>query len=196
MGAFLINNPKCVFIHIPKVAGASIRRGIFQENYVGPVFDKLPSGWENLFKFCFVRNPYDRIISAWKMFTTGMENSKWGYQQKNLLPNLSFEDFLNIATNNQIDFAKRTGYNSIIRHHTIPQTHSYHCFPYADFIGRFESLDDDFKVIAKKINLPKVNFPHWNKTDRKSYKHYYTEKTYATVTNYYKDDIKKLNYSF
>ncbi len=196
MGAFLIHEPKCVFIHIPKVAGASIRRGIFKENYKGPIFGEFPEEWDTLFKFCFVRNPYDRIVSTWKMFTSGMKNSKWKFQEENHLPNLTFEAFLEIATDESIDYRKRSNYKEILRHHSIPQTHFYHCFPYADFVGRFESLESDFSKVAEIIGLKDFKFSHWNKTNRKPYQNYYTDKTYDLVTKHYQEDLNTLNYHF
>ena len=77
MAIFLIREPRCVFIHIPKTGGASIRHGVFKGNVDGPKQGFIPENWKSLYKFAFVRNPYDRVISAWKMFSEGMEQSVW-----------------------------------------------------------------------------------------------------------------------
>lgn len=196
MGAFLIKNPNCVFIHIPKTAGASIRRGLFKGNYEGPVFDKIPKDWESLFKFCIVRNPYDRMVSAWKMFTQGMDNSIWDYQYEHELPLMSFEKFLQLATDDTISFSNRSTYLGKLRHHTIPQTHRYHCYQLADYIGKFEHLNKSLKEVEKLLDFQFDNLPHWNKTNRKPYQEYYNEKTYEIVSQYYKEDLEILDYNF
>lgn len=196
MGAFLMGNPKCVFIHIPKTAGSTIRNGIFKGEYTGPVFEVLPEDWNEYFKFAFVRNPYDRMVSAWKMFSTGMGNSKWAYKDKPPLEGVSFYDFLKIATDQSIDHHKRDTMNSVLRHHTLPQVHPYHCFEYADFIGKFENLENDFKVISEKIGLKNYNINHLNKTKRDTYKSYYDDKTFELVSKEYDEDIKRFDYTF
>ena len=196
MGAFLLNNPKCVFIHIPKTAGSTIRNGIFKGDFVGPYFNDIPEEWEEYFKFAFVRNPYDRMVSAWKMFAHGMENSKWVYNGKLQLKNISFLDFLKIAVDDTIDYHSRSDLLSVLRHHTLPQVHPYHCFNRADFIGKFENLISDFDLIAKKVNLGKYDLIHLNRTKRKHYKEYYDEKTYEIVKTHYKEDLERFNYEF
>jgi len=196
MGAFLMNNPKCVFIHIPKTAGTTIRKGVFNEDYEGPVFEEIPKEWEKYFKFAFVRNPYDRMVSAWKMFTSGMQKTQWVYNDKLPLENISFLDFLKLATDDSIEYSSRKDIYSVLRHHTLPQTHHYHCFQYADFIGRFENLSADFKIIAEKIDLKDYSISHLNKTNRASYKEYYNDETYKLVTEYYDSDIKAFDYKF
>ncbi|WP_250434140.1 sulfotransferase family 2 domain-containing protein [Hanstruepera flava] len=196
MGAFLINNPKCVFVHIPKVAGTSIRNGVFKGDYEGPVFKSIPNDWNQYFKFAFVRNPYDRMVSAWKMFTEGMEKSKWSYNNEPPLKNTSFIDFIKIATDASIDYHSRNSIKSVLRHHTLPQIHPYHCFIDLDFIGKFENLESDFSIIAKEIGLRKYKLNHLNKTKRIHYREYYDNETFELVSNNYKEDIERFGYSF
>lgn len=196
MGAFLIPDYNCVFIHIPKAAGSTVRNGVFEGKNSRPQFRTIPEEWEGLYAFSFVRNPYDRAVSAWKMFTNGMQKSKWGFQRKKKLPNYTFLEFLKIATDESIDHDDRSVLNGKIRHHTIPQVHPYHCIQYADFIGRFENFSDDFAIVAEKIGMKDYSLPHWNKTERASYTTYYDKTTFDIVTNYYKEDLETYGYSF
>ena len=76
MSNFLIHNPGCIFIHIPKTAGTSIRMGFFKEEFEGPAFGEIPAHWPSYFSFAFVRNPYDRVIRAWKMFARGTSEAE------------------------------------------------------------------------------------------------------------------------
>lgn len=71
---------KCIFIHVPKVAGSSIERVIYQTDkwLVGHVkasdymkFDK--DKFDSYFSFGFVRNPYDRVVSAYHYLKKGGE---------------------------------------------------------------------------------------------------------------------------
>ena len=196
MGAFLIKDPKCIFIHIPKTGGASIRHGIFGSNYQGPVFEEIPREWEDLFSFTFVRNPYDRMISAWKMFSTGMINSVWSFNNEPPLMGIDFVEFLKLATDESIEYSSRRTMESRLRHHTLPQTHPYHCFQHAKFVGRFESLAEDFEYISKIIGLTNYSLEHWNRTSRKPYQAYYDEKSFDLVSKHYKGDIERFGYTF
>ncbi len=191
-----MNNPKCVFVHIPKAAGTTIRKGVFKEDYLGPVFRSIPEDWSPYFKFTFVRNPYDRMVSAWKMFTEGMEKSKWAYNNEPPLKNMSFIDFLKIAVDDSIDYHSRNSVESVLRHHTLPQIHPYHCFMDLDFIGRFENFEDDFALVAKEISLKNYELGHLNKTKRIHYKEYYDNESFELVTDNYKEDLESFGYSF
>lgn len=72
-----VNNPyheendkfKCIFIHIPKTAGTSVTKALFDTDPLHiplsrfALFDK--NKFERYFKFCFVRNSWARIFSEY-----------------------------------------------------------------------------------------------------------------------------------
>lgn len=196
MAVFLINEPKCVLIHIPKTGGTSIRNGFFDGNYEGPVQGYVPHEWQSYFAFCFVRNPFDRLVSAWKMFTHGMDNSNWKYPDDGD-PKLSFKEFVDIVVDESIPFdGNRETFEEKIRHHTMPQTHPYHCIEHADFVGRFETLFADFKTVCERLGL-NGELPHWNQTiPTDDYREFYDPDTLIIARRYYADDVSKFNYDF
>ena len=196
MGAFLFEDYKCVFIHLPKTGGATIRNGIFKSEYIGPCFNTIPNDWHSLFKFTFVRNPYDRIVSAWKMFTNGMESSNWAYNRNKDFKDISFYDFICIATDSSIDHTNRHDLKSILRHHTLPMSDNYHCAQYADYIGRFENFENDLKEILYYLSVENYIIPRHNVTSKGNYTKYYDKKCYSLVTKHYANDLDLYNYKF
>ena len=196
MTAFLFPQAKAVLIHIPKTAGTSIRNGFFKGEYEGPVQGDLPEEWQGYFKFAFVRNPFDRLISAWKMFTSGMDNTEWKYPEDGDRE-LTLKQFLKIAMDESIPVyvKNRPTFELKLRHHAIPQTHPFYCLDEADFVGRYESLAEDFQKICDKLQL-EGELPHWNKTDRGSYRQYFDDETKAMAFDFYKEDVEKLEYEF
>ncbi|MFW6047171.1 MAG: sulfotransferase family 2 domain-containing protein [Candidatus Woesearchaeota archaeon] len=196
MSNFYFPKHNCVFIHIPKTGGTSIRKGFFKGNYEGPFFGKIPEKYSQCFKFAFVRNPFDRLISAWKHFTTGTDTIS--SKEKSSFRNISLESFLNIVTNNSIIYdGRRSTFKEKIRHHTIPQTHPFNCLNEADFVGCFETLEKDFEVICEKLKIKSNRLPKINKSKRsREYKNYFTPSTRKITEKYYKKDLEKLGYKF
>ena len=196
MAVFLLNNPTCVLIHIPKTGGTSIRNGVFGGDYEGPVQGEVPIAWQKHFAFCFVRNPFDRLVSAWKMFTHGMSKSNWEYPSDGN-PKLSLREFLDIVIDESIPFdGARATFEEKIRHHTMPQTHPFHCIEHADFIGRFESLKSDFEVVCDKLGIAGP-LPHWNQTiPTDDYREFYDLQTLKIAREFYADDLREFGYAF
>jgi hypothetical protein len=65
----------------------------------------------------------------------------------------------------------------------------------ADFIGRFENLNTDFRLVCKKIGLKSVPLPHTNKSNsRQHYRQFYNNKTYAIVYEKYHLDLRFFGY--
>ena len=72
----IYNNLKCIYIHIPKTGGMSIEsilgsnlKNIHQRplsiKHGYPSEWKYPKYWKKYYKFTFVRNPWDRAVSAY-----------------------------------------------------------------------------------------------------------------------------------
>jgi hypothetical protein len=217
MSNFRLKGPDAVFIHIPKTGGTSIRRGAWADNYEGPVFGHIPEEWQSLFKFAFVRHPCDRLISAWKMFAEGAYSSKGDYllgtianavglqslrrkyvKGKPEAHGISLKDFLSIVEDNDIDYDVAAGTKDSvevrIRHHTIPQTHPYNCLAHANFIGRYESIEQDFRKVASRLELL-VHLPHMRRTIRESWRESMDAHDIDRCYAFYRDDFRELGYS-
>lgn len=148
MSSFYITKYNCVFIHIPKTAGSSIRNDFFNQEYIGPYY-RFPYKYKHLYSFAFVRNPYDRLISAYNFFHIKKQETEHNQNIK-----LSFDQFLDIVVDSSIGYREcsiHTNIPQFIRHHTIPQTDDFHQLRYAKFIGRYENLENDWQKICKEI---------------------------------------------
>ena len=64
-----------------------------------------------------------------------------------------------------------------------------------DFIGRFETIDEDFKELCKELDAH-LELPHLNKTKHAPYQEYYDEETKRIVADHFAEDIEKFGYSF
>jgi hypothetical protein len=189
-----------IFIHIPKTGGVSIFNSLLP--YLGPndisidsekrhtegkkieLFlsqiygeEKAKEIWKNYFKFAFVRNPYDRVLSNYFYVRNTPEHIAY----KNYLDYKSFKDAIkNIAIG-------RPCYEYIIDDEGKI---------IVDFIGRFENLQEDFNIICDKLNLPKISLVHDNKTNHKDYGEYYDKESRDIVDKRFKRDLEMFGYNF
>jgi len=190
MAIFLIENPRCVFIHIPKTGGKSMRRVVTKGDRSESMFYQLPQEWRDAFSFAFVRNPFDRMVSAY--YWHKKYKHKFGEAAR-----ISFGRFVDVALDWSIGFQVRTTWQQYVRHHTIPQTHPYHGLQYAKFIGRFEAIQDDFKVVANRLGVDANELPHVNKSNKpKGYRQFFDKQLRARVERFYRQDLDQLGYNF
>jgi hypothetical protein len=193
MSNFLLRDPDCVLIHIPKTAGTSIRKGAWQGRYEGPVHGSIPEDWKRFPSFAFVRHPLDRFISAWKMFTQGTRNEPSWSLPADARP-LTLVEFAEIVFDESILFdERRRSFEEKIRHHTMPQTHSFYCLREAEFIGRFEFLERDFALIANRVGL-QASLPHLHATEHRGWKEYLWGPLLDRCKAFYADDFRELGY--
>jgi hypothetical protein len=191
MSNFLLKDPDCVLIHIHKTGGTSMRKGVWVNRASKPVFGYIPDEWSHLFKFAFVRHPLDRLVSAWKMFTDGTETFSAGKQGRDM----TIEDALDILEDDSIIYdERRKTLPERLRHHAIPQTHPYNCLQYADFVGRFERIDEDFAKVAEKLGMT-ATLPKMHSTSHQEWQHYIKGEALERAAAYYKKDLEELNYS-
>jgi len=177
---------KVVFVHIPRTGGTSIEKsfGFFyrgkniKENIEKHLSSKqiLKSiginKWNKYFKFSFVRNPWDYMVSIFSM-----PNYRKGI---NIKSGESFKHFLSKY--------KPAPWEKFNFHDYINKE--------LDFVGKFENREKDLKIISKMIGFKIKHKIHWRKTDHKHYSYYYDEETKSIVYEMFKEDILKYNYSF
>ena len=197
MPSFFIHRPPCVFIHNPKTGGQALRQILLQGEFDGPVTGPLPVAWQSHFSFSFVRNPFDRLVSAWKMFTQGIEDTGWRVP-RDVEPNMSLADFLEIVTDESIGYGESESRDGKmrIRNHTLPQTHEFYSIDQAQFVGRFENYDADVRRIFETLGITRDPPLPRHTTRRGPYQSYYDAGTRRTAEQYYSRDLEQFGYSF
>jgi len=206
---------KAIFIHIPKTAGLSIRNclsnnGFYHKGHVSNFYTRdttistrhQPSKnlnkncIDNYFKFCFVRNPWDIVVSSFLWWHGMYEWSKRtgrGHNRKKKIATeiseMTFHDFVKKYPHkiNEVDH-QNLGQHFWLEDETENKT--------VDFIGKFENLQEDFNIICDKIGIPKQQLSHKNATKRNHYTEYYNDETQEIVAKKYAKDIEYFGYKF
>lgn len=199
MANIYLRHPDCIFINIPKTGGKSIQK-LWGDRYAISK-GHIPSNWPpSIFKFAFVRHPLDRLVSAFKMFNYGVQKFNTdGSLFNERVPILAHEhtiDHFVIRVLNDDDILTA---RYSIRTHTIPMTHPFNCIDQADFVGRYENLDEDFKAIAAHLHIdkdkqiPKVNISK-NKEEWRKIMDNLSPDLYEKILEYYADDFSTFKY--
>ena len=188
---------KFIFIHIPKTGGHSMRgvlkkrhtnsERLCQQRGIHPnINDYIKEGYnlDNFFKFAFVRNPWDRLLSNYHFRIQIMRSKDTAA--------VSFRDWvLNSKTKRGHSFLN-TGemYKPQCSYITFNKTKM------VDFIGRYENLQQDWDFVCDQLQIKKQTLPHKNKSSHSSYRDYYDEDTIDLVSEYFQEDIENFDYEF
>jgi hypothetical protein len=208
----LSHQNKFIFIHIYKVAGASIKMVFDQYD------DRTRSDFSSLnnFKF-FLGKKFNRVaylaidhLKASEIKTkinSDIFNSyfkfcfvrnPWDWQvslyhfmlqdkdhwQHRIVNKMkSFEDYIEWRIDGNYELQKDFVYDE-------------NGNMLVNFVGKFENLQTDFAIICDKINIPRVNLPHVNTSKHAYYKDYYNENTKDLIYKTFKEDITLFNYEF
>jgi hypothetical protein len=186
---------RCIFVHIPKAAGVSVSKKLFGCLGGGhpPIADYAhvfsPAEFKDYFKFTFVRNPWDRLLSAYMFLAKGGFNegdAEWA--KRNLAPYANFRDFVKGWVNEKNIWSKQ---------HFYPQSYflTLNGEIAVDFVGRFENIDSDFEVVAQRLGLDN-RLDHLNSSGKKNYRDYYDEECADVVASVYREDIALFGYHF
>jgi len=149
--------------------------------------------YNSSFKFCFVRNPWDRAVSLFfyqkldTIFNSFGEFITYLYNNRSIIPNID-DDYGNTFLNTSRITLPISGsaWNQMVD--WIPED--------INFVGRFENYEEDLKKLFKILNINCDDIYHTNKTNHRNYREYYNEETKQMVAELYKDDIERFNYTY
>lgn len=189
---------KCIFIHIPKNAGTSIitllNDGQKIEQEHNPYWDYFRSDsirFNSYHVFCVIRNPWDRLLSAYNYLSNG-GNKNSDENLSNFINSecLDFHDFVM----NWLDYDKIN--NVKVLNPQFMYIYDYHNKKImVENILRYESLDADFSLFQKKLDISE-QLPWINKSKKMNYIDSYTKEMIERVGELYQFDINLLGYSF
>jgi len=204
------------FIHVPKTGGCSISQALagWQEpvhdywlnrwlpfvgihvNHFAPYRKKrfrlhttaavlrgqLPAEvFAGLFKFAFVRNPWDMLVSRYAFLL----NTPRHHSHRRAVRFASFAEFV------ECELARGKAFQSRFvcdrRGNLL-----------VDFVGRFESLREDFARICGRLGIV-AHLPHVNRSrrdDRRDWRDAYTPRLAARVAAHLAEDIERFGYRF
>lgn len=164
---FISNNPKFVYIDIPKTGTRSILKFLHEQfPNAGPGELRpshqldIPPSYQTFFSFCVVRNPYDRLCSLWwSVCKRGIDKRDYIADMKKQGLGNTLYNFLTVLEQRQreSDFSKshvRAKYM-----HIIPQT-VYLQRNNINRVLKFEQLSDELKsidLLNTTTELPFVN---------------------------------------
>ena len=183
---------RCIFIHIPKTAGSSVAESLFgvPSRHV-PYTEYLranPNKFRRYFKFAFVRNPWDRLVSTYSFLRRGgMNDLDRAWSERNLRQYDSFDDFVRRGL-------RLAEVRSWV--HFRPQTDfvmSHDGKIMLDYIGRFETISEDFATVAKRLGIG-ANLVHNNSGSHAPFASVFSAETAAIVADVYARDARAFGY--
>ena len=185
---------QAIFVHIPNTAGSSIAGHLFDapsaHRTCQDYLDANPAKFRRYYKFCFVRNPWDRLVSTFFFLKAGgMNADDRAFAAATLGRFDEFNDFV-------CDWL--TPENIWRWVHFYPQyyfTTDSEGTDRVDFVGRFESIDADFATIAERFGA-NPTLPVANRSDRPAFGEVYTAESRARVEAVYAEDIRRFRYAF
>lgn len=192
---------RTIWFTVPKVGTKTIHDALYHMgvDYTPEEFQSLKSYHDVFFKFCFTRNPWDRILSTFKDKTKKVwQKGGWAEQLKLLGENhnetlLFFEKWkLHSFKEFIVDLEKE----DLSKERHIQEQHTLFPVDQINFFGKLENLQEDFNIVCQKIGIPETELPHKNKTVHKHYTEYYDDETREIVAKKYAKDIEYFGYKF
>ncbi|HAX74508.1 MAG TPA: sulfotransferase [Cyanobacteria bacterium UBA11372] len=208
-----------IFFHVTKAAGTSVKKALqdyakepekfkikrppkMLDNKLNPLYEMWESVlwhakarevkkelteevYNNFYKFAFVRNPWDWQVSYYHFIL-----KETSHIRHEFVKSMSgFDEYLEWVINTKNPYPKGT---TKFQKDTIAD---YDGKLIVDFVGRYETLLQDFQYICKVLNLD-ASLPHLNSSSHRDYRSYYNNKTRRIVEEYFQEDIELFGYTF
>lgn len=144
------------------------------------------------FKFTFVRNPFDRVVSEWKYQKKMFNTLGWFNYKKNVLRIGSFTSYVD-----NLWFLYKKGRLNNKAHDREQYVYVYDDDGnyLVDFVGRFEDLSSGWDYVKEKTGV-KIDLPLKNVGDGRPYWDYYNKRTEKIISIVYQRDLSAFGYKF
>ncbi|MED4974760.1 hypothetical protein E5Z46_01980 [Geobacillus kaustophilus NBRC 102445] len=197
----ILDDKELVYLNNSKVACSSIKKTFtskeVQDDYSIHILNwnrkaRLSEKEKKYFKFTFVRNPFDRLVSCYSSkYHKDKEKGKDIldfdiYLLGILRKDKGFENFVKRVVKIP-DFLADRHFQS---QYNLIYDKRGKCL--VDYVGKFENINEEFKEIQKKFQLAPL--PHFNKSDKNDWRDYYTIETANLVYKKYRKDIETFGY--
>jgi len=200
-------NIRCLFIHLPKVAGNSIMRalGTNWEDHKDLARYHQELGeqtLQDLFCFTFVRNPWERILSEYNFQRKKSQRPDTVrlYLYKKDGSVRTFSEWVDYALSHPEQHCEKSWGGKVSQdiHRMSPQVNwiSLNGDVRVNFAGRYERLQDDFDTVCDHLRVPRRKLGRKNGKFHWHYSHYFDRATRDRVANYYQADIETFGYQF
>jgi len=190
---------RAIFIHVPRTGGSSVSKalGLIQAHF--PVARYLAFDrdlFHSAFKFAFVRNPWERLLSVHALTRANID-SEWElgriWAKATLEGTSNFEEFV-------LSLEDPRRRRRVMRYPLFRPQLDWLRLPVSrrmpvDFVGRFERLEEDFNLIAKKIGI-EAELPHISPSVHQYYRDEYSTRMRDIVSQVYGGTIAAFDYRF
>lgn len=142
---------------------------------------RFPRQYDTYYKFTFVRNPWDRVVSLY--------NRREGIQCRGHMTFEQFVDNIQLCT----DTCTQQGLKPVRNQYDFCHINN---IQHVDYIGRFENIQRDYDKICDTVGIPRERLPHANKTSDRHYSTYYNDDTRQIIGQKFAIDIDRFGYKY
>ncbi len=194
MSIIRFSSPECVMVRIRKAGSTSVVRGLFGGIENGSVLPSgpFPAEWRRIYSFAFIRNPFDRLVSAFLMFQ--------GYAvandaEKAFRAELTLERVMDVVEDPSIS-PDGDNYFSRLKQHALPMTTPIFCLHDVNDIYRFEDFDAEYRRLARRLGVECGEVPHLRKSQRQPYPAYFSNRDRHRAESLFHEDLREFGYAF
>lgn len=183
-------------LHVFKTGGTSLQQALgpsqpeidWKEHTPARILDSAISDFREWASFAVVRNSWDWVVSHYEWIL--QQHVHTGEHHEHYAQVASYGDFetflwrgfakkeLPFWWQTQSWFLSDWDGNRIVRH-----------------VGRFEKLHETVAAIELALDR-KLHVPHLYRTQRRDYRHYYTDATEALVGSLFAEDVETFDFTF
>lgn len=183
-----------LFVHIIKTAGMSIEQALSPyaerpesvrhlSRHASATDMRTAIGsdvFQRMYKFAFVRNPWDLELSLYHFNLTHPEFPAHAATKKFR----DFEHYLMSKKRERMPRGMQLRYIGDEHNNVL-----------VDFVGRYETLRDDFGHVCAAIGIENIQLPHANSTSHKPWQECYTVPMFELVRDIAHMDIVQFGYA-